>query len=288
VVSDISRVHPWNNANTVVIDGFKYLDSQEISSTFDMIELNKRFQVEQTTLANLGCDNITLIIDSVNTLFGLSGSTNIFLFLKKLSALVSGKLVLILHGDVFVSEVSSSLSLLKKNLDYLCGSYMTISNHTKKLEMDINFIDDPVYLEFYPGANKPNSFLIDLVHQQPSGSLARELAVMRIQFESEDCSFEFSPYSDPSKDDTHIHENFTKQNIIENQFNADTSVDPITSGLSQVSFNLHLTDKQKKAKDDLVLPYLSGATNNPVGTIHYHPDDRDDFDEDDPDDDLEI
>lgn len=58
---------------------------------------------------------------------------------------------------------------------------------------------------------------------------------------------------------------------------ADTTDAPLT-------FNLSLTDSQRQAKDNVVLPYLpkTGAT------VDYEPDEADDFDDDDPDEDLEI
>lgn len=78
------------------------------------------------------------------------------------------------------------------------------------------------------------------------------------------------------------------------------------------SFKLDLQENEKKAKENLILPYtlyvkiscgLSKNTNsnhmhiylfrvqnssNDGGMIHYVPDEADDWDEEDPDDDLEI
>jgi len=68
------------------------------------------------------------------------------------------------------------------------------------------------------------------------------------------------------------------------------------------SFSLTLTPQQRKAKNELQLPYTHSAerkerelaggahTHKPVaaGAIYYEPDDADDFDDEDPDDDLDI
>ncbi|NP_001233011.1 uncharacterized protein LOC100572529 [Acyrthosiphon pisum] len=55
------------------------------------------------------------------------------------------------------------------------------------------------------------------------------------------------------------------------------------------SFKLDLQDSEKKAKDELILPYtLVQIPSNTGGMIHYVPDEADDWDEEDPDDDLEI
>ncbi|KAL5014460.1 hypothetical protein ScPMuIL_008730 [Solemya velum] len=65
---------------------------------------------------------------------------------------------------------------------------------------------------------------------------------------------------------------------------------------ANLTFNLSLTDKEKAARSQLVLPYTISKERqveslNPVhggGQIFYQPDDADDFDEEDPDDDLDI
>ncbi|CAI6361985.1 unnamed protein product [Macrosiphum euphorbiae] len=55
------------------------------------------------------------------------------------------------------------------------------------------------------------------------------------------------------------------------------------------SFQLDLQDSEKKAKEELILPYtLVQIPSNTGGMIHYVPDEADDWDEEDPDDDLEI
>ena len=63
-----------------------------------------------------------------------------------------------------------------------------------------------------------------------------------------------------------------------------------------LTFNLKLTDDEKQARSNLKLPYMfheektSEVTiNRPgEGRVFYQPDEADDFDEEDPDDDLDI
>lgn len=76
----------------------------------------------------------------------------------------------------------------------------------------------------------------------------------------------------------------------------------LNSILSQVdptqnlTFNLKLTDNERQARSNLKLPYMyheekkSDVAVNSVGDgkVFYQPDEADDFDEDDPDDDLNI
>lgn len=71
---------------------------------------------------------------------------------------------------------------------------------------------------------------------------------------------------------------------------------------ANLSFNLTLTDEQRRAKEKLVLPYLKAQNRGTVeiessepaaalpstGTIYYEPDAADDFDDEDPDEDLDI
>ena len=60
---------------------------------------------------------------------------------------------------------------------------------------------------------------------------------------------------------------------------------------ANLSFNLSLTDNQRRAKDNVELPFMK-VQQEPTGTsgghIYYQPDAGDDFDDEDPDDDLDI
>ncbi|KAL7752894.1 Elongator complex protein [Sorochytrium milnesiophthora] len=59
---------------------------------------------------------------------------------------------------------------------------------------------------------------------------------------------------------------------------------------ANLSFNLNLTDGQREARAAVVLPYLKAQQQDSGegGDIHYHPDEGDDFDDEDPDADLDI
>ncbi|KAG9125750.1 hypothetical protein FRC07_006379 [Ceratobasidium sp. 392] len=65
-----------------------------------------------------------------------------------------------------------------------------------------------------------------------------------------------------------------------------------SNGIDSVSFNLQLSDAQQQARANVPLPYVNdglqayGSAKD--GEIHYIPDQADDFDDDDPDDDLYI
>lgn len=55
---------------------------------------------------------------------------------------------------------------------------------------------------------------------------------------------------------------------------------------AQTTFNLSLTEDQRKSKNMLLLPHTRVQSSG--GQIHYTPDDADDWDDEDPDDDLDI
>ena len=59
---------------------------------------------------------------------------------------------------------------------------------------------------------------------------------------------------------------------------------------SNLSFNLKLSQEEQVARANLTLPYTfhEKSKDDDKGKIFYQPDDVDDFDEEDPDDDLDI
>jgi hypothetical protein len=90
------------------------------------------------------------------------------------------------------------------------------------------------------------------------------------------------------------------ENDMEDEEQEPTGPDPTAN----LSFNLSLTEEQRRAKEKLVLPYLKAQNRGTVeiesstleplvaaptsGTIYYEPDAADDFDDEDPDEDLDI
>lgn len=76
------------------------------------------------------------------------------------------------------------------------------------------------------------------------------------------------------------------------EMEVDNQPDPTAN----LSFNLSLTDEQRKAKENLVLPHYKAQQlevgieeqKKQGGLIYYDPDAADDFDDEDPDDDLDI
>lgn len=86
-----------------------------------------------------------------------------------------------------------------------------------------------------------------------------------------------------------LSESFMLQNIstVEKTSSAQEETSDTDAILAaQTTFNLTLTEDQKLAKNKLLLPHQRIQSHG--GHIHYTPDDVDDWDEDDPDDDLDI
>lgn len=71
------------------------------------------------------------------------------------------------------------------------------------------------------------------------------------------------------------------------------AVDPAAN----LTFDLHLSSQERKDRAQVILPYTSAqqgtglvgmSSQTPSGQIFYQPDELDDFDDSDPDDDLEF
>eukprot|EP00057_Strongylocentrotus_purpuratus_P004032 XP_003727877.1 PREDICTED: elongator complex protein 5 [Strongylocentrotus purpuratus] len=59
---------------------------------------------------------------------------------------------------------------------------------------------------------------------------------------------------------------------------------------ANLTFNLTLSESEKKARENVVLPFTKASNNSTTGSgqIFYEPDQADDYDDEDPDDDLDI
>ena len=69
-----------------------------------------------------------------------------------------------------------------------------------------------------------------------------------------------------------------------------TSTPPQPDPAANLTFDLRLTTKEKRDRANVVLPYaqVGVSSSKGAGQIFYQPDEADDFDESDPDDDLDI
>ncbi|XP_060078246.1 elongator complex protein 5-like isoform X1 [Ylistrum balloti] len=101
------------------------------------------------------------------------------------------------------------------------------------------------------------------------------------------------------KEHFNISDQFEIENITELKSLIDETPQQPTGQVdpaANLTFNLSLTDQEKKARSQVKLPYtydqdrIEATLNKSVGEgkIFYQPDEADDFDEEDPDDDLDV
>ncbi|KAJ2119691.1 Elongator complex protein [Coemansia sp. RSA 720] len=113
------------------------------------------------------------------------------------------------------------------------------------------------------GDNDERQGLLRLEHRRQSGKVGYELAAFEIN---------------------------VQQRPVFSAVKAVAAVEPLSAATAgpdprqHLPFNLDLTDKQRQDRADVELPYLEAQ----AGEIHYQMAEEDDWDEDDPDDDLEI
>lgn len=119
-----------------------------------------------------------------------------------------------------------------------------------------------------PHVDKP--YLCSIHHKRKSGKVTKQTETLSI-------SHDYSTLS------SSLHEPFTQSTP---STHTPSQADPSAN----LSFDLTLTAKEKRDRANVILPYtrphISLAKGE--GQIFYQPDEVDDFDESDPDDDLDI
>ncbi|XP_024083316.1 elongator complex protein 5 isoform X2 [Cimex lectularius] len=106
----------------------------------------------------------------------------------------------------------------------------------------------------------PKGTRADVTHKKYSG---------KISYESYCCSYKSNGTLEYSK--------------VKQEEKESSGLDPT----KLTTFKLSLEDNEKETRSQVVLPYLK-TTQAPKGAIFYEPDNNDDWDDEDPDDDLEI
>ncbi|KAJ1964423.1 Elongator complex protein [Dipsacomyces acuminosporus] len=172
------------------------------------------------------------------------------------------------------------------------------------------------------GQNDPRRGLIRLEHKRQSGKVGYEVASFEIsesglplfapvsaapapvplQEEDTRATAPQQPSSKPSINSAKQHLSSQDQKPSDKDNAEKQQPDPTAN----LSFNLNLTEKQRRDRANVELPYLeaqladlgvssnysnggsTGGGGGGGGEIHYQMDEEDDWDEDDPDDDLEI
>lgn len=202
---------------------------------------------------------IMVIIDGLSLLLRHKSIHDVCTMIKSLSKLTNKVEVVQLVATIQEDIVSQTAI---NALTYIADATINLELHQRKI----------------PRSNRgftaeQTSFQADVTLRKKTGKIMREIFVYNI-----------------SKD-----LNFMKKNEIEiGAKNEDiiSQADPT----ADLSFNLRLTDSEKQARSQVRLPYTLDNEQKAVqldpssgsGQIIYHPDDADDFDEEDPDEDLDI
>ncbi|KAI8054458.1 Elongator complex protein 5 [Syncephalis plumigaleata] len=213
---------------------------------------------------------------------------------------INGQLLMGVHADLPIDaylqqtacqmKASSSMLIMApffENIDKEATTRLTISNQSLTEARGITgdaFLDEHIP-RFSSSSNSQDTLLCNLTHRKTNGKLVTEST--RVEMEHGNIKG-ITAYTPPSMDVIGIKED--SNNGGTNATSTNES-DP----MAHLSFNLNLTDEQRQAKEKLLLPYLQAQDNTPTGkatsgstSIYYTPDSDDDFDEEDPDDDLDI
>ncbi|KAJ3043864.1 hypothetical protein HDV00_003902 [Rhizophlyctis rosea] len=215
----------------------------------------------------------TLIV--IDALSSVTPIFNLSIFLRDVADLTSDtcRLVILYHGDI--PSPSPPPILPDALLSHLCTTYITV-RHLKTLT------DDKVSID----ANSLTGGVADVLHKKKSGKVVKESVVYEADGERVRVRFMETAAQQQAK-------GLSLGSSEEVAVKPPPSKDPTAN----LSFNLSLTDSQKAARSEVVLPYMSVQNPNPqeasVVKTHTEPTiyydlEEDEYDSEDPDADLDI
>ncbi|ORX84165.1 hypothetical protein BCR32DRAFT_266483 [Anaeromyces robustus] len=264
----------WNKslgrAKYKCIEGNNYNTIQEILLQIkNVIKNNKK---ELALVKNV------IIVDSVNTLLIKYSSYEVLSFIKELNEINKNEIqiILIYHQDSIINTVNNM------NIKSVLSSMATTNilvEHTKKFfqnqgwsqNMDMDIIE----------RNSINDAICSILHEKESGKMLREEMAYSMKIENNKPIISIIPIIDLMKKYIPNYQNLL------NDKKPTKKVDPTEN----LTFNLNLTEEEKKVKNQLELPYFVGQDNNNTegsGEIYFDPELDDEFDDDDPDADLDF
>jgi len=214
---------------------------------------------------------------------GFGYSTDLFSYLKhfqgversaKSYAVVIDSLSLLLLNSN-LGSVCRMLQNLQKYSSYLGGreSQLVCLLHTDVHEeivvKSIEHLATCVVHVQPTRQNSLNNISTSTIYKSPGGKITRELSQCTLSYETLDIREE-------------IVQTNSQQRKTENQ---------VHQLASKLTFSVALRDSEKQSRAQLVLPYekIAGESpNSSGGKIIYEPDEADDYDDEDPDDDLDV
>ncbi|KAL1915933.1 uncharacterized protein VTP21DRAFT_6321 [Calcarisporiella thermophila] len=227
----------------------------------------------------------TLVFDSLSNFFMINTRMTLKM-LSRLSQCASEtcRIVALYHDDIPTSDAFTNSSAtpscipeLTASLSYYAPTVIrVISLRQAQLETaDMITKATRMSLEKTSLVDVASNSIADFVccveHRKPSGKVLKEIVMCKIVEGQE--WIHTSPY-----------------NVIREENLTDVKENQPDPTLELTTFNLSLTEEQKRAKNQVVLPYTKAQQQGELsgGTIFYEPDAEDDFDDEDPDDDLDI
>ncbi|KAG4106711.1 hypothetical protein H8356DRAFT_1025262 [Neocallimastix lanati (nom. inval.)] len=265
----------WNKsigrAKYQCIEGNAFSNLQDIQNKVkETIKSNKK---ENALAKNV------VIIDSVNTLFIKYNYTTVLNFIQIIKEISNDEIqiILIYHQDIAINTFNGI------NLKSVLASIATTNilvEHTKKFfqnegwlqDMDMDIIE----------RNSISDAICTILHEKESGKMLRENIAYSLKIENNKPIISIIPVIELMKKYIPNYQNFL------NDKKPTKKADPTEN----LTFNLNLTEEEKKTKNQLELPYLSVQDNDNniagSGEIYFDPELDDEFDDDDPDADLDF
>ncbi|KAI8983150.1 Elongator complex protein 5 [Pilobolus umbonatus] len=263
---------PYDWDNSIATD-------KRIHLLTDMKTADQRILSTLTTLLTPSC---TIIMDSIQPLAMIS-QHKAYQLVKKIQGLTSDTVQFVMgyHSDIHLTSAID----LQKSFNRLASVIIQLEALKEKSHFDTQalltgFIPQETFAHMTTTSNLiKKGGIAHIEWRKKSG---------KVQYESNG----FIHKSGPLLAVVHVVElgiEKKQEEVVEEKV---TAVDPTAN----LSFNLSLTDEQRKAKENLVLPYMkaqqlevtSEQEEKKGGLIYYDPDAADDFDDEDPDEDLDI
>ncbi|CAG8634295.1 14714_t:CDS:2 [Racocetra fulgida] len=182
------------------------------------------------------------------------------------------RVIAIYHSDIPThptNGITGMLNVRSTILSHFATTTITIKNMEQVRKESVYEYSKGVDAIINVHMNSPECSMCVIEHRKKSGKVFYERNVYHVDESTNGLIIQFAK---EITDDMNVKDNDTVANM---------------------SFNLSLTEEQKKAKNDIILPYIKinmkkKKNDSSGGIIFYEPDANDDFDEEDPDDDLSI
>ncbi|KAJ1883461.1 Elongator complex protein [Coemansia sp. RSA 1722] len=266
------------------------IDNQEM-----FVQLQSAIDSElQKTQSTTNDDGVLVAIDSLDRLLRASQTLTLML-LRKVRKTVSG-----MHKARVVARFSR---------DAESGGLATNSlRELADAAVDVHAMDDlKTWMPGWYSDGRPRPFmacsdndyrrgLVRLEHKRQSGKVGLEVATFEIDARSKVLRFSAVDVATEPRQaqekarvqaETQKHVPTQMQKQMGENVPAEKPVQTTVDPAANLSFNLSLTDRQRQDRAKVELPYLDAQV-EPAGEIHYQMDDEDDWDDEDPDEDLEI